>query len=78
MRHPHLQLTRPKPQEDYASVQFARLVEPGADVRSDSELYAAVLAHGKAVIVPFNGVGWTPLPVETLAPKEFARTWKGD
>lgn len=78
MKNPHLKLTRPKPAEDYASVQFACLVEPATDIRSDSELYAAVLAHGKAVIVPFNGVGWMPMPAVTLEPEEFQQTWKGD
>ena len=78
MRHPNLKLTVPKPREDFAGVQFARLLEPAADVNTDAELYAAVAAHGKAVIIPYNGVMWDRLPIETLTPGDFERTWRGD
>lgn len=62
---------------DFNDMEFAFLIEPDERITSDDELYAAVRAHGKAVIQPFQSGYRINNPV-TLTPQEFEAKWRGD
>ena len=57
--------------------RFAVLIEPAVNIRNNEDLYAAVKAHGKAVIAPINNFAVAAQPV-TLTPDDFGREWEGD
>jgi hypothetical protein len=59
--------------------QYAQLIEPDVNnVRSDTELYAAVQQHGFAVISEYDGISYDAKPPVRLGPTEFASKWGGD
>lgn len=72
-----IQLKTRKPGTDQ---KFARLVEPDltGKVRSDEDMYSAILTHGFAVVSEFDGASYNAQAPVRLTPKEFFAAWRGD